>query len=141
MKLLKLRSGWTYIFFPTIEIYRMPYHEMIPLLRDLLRRIYELSQDLERKWASRATTQRKVFPPQSSYYARIPTQIGKLNLRKPLQNRGPIQTTCRTYSTRHRPATYSDSAKGSVCIYDKSSSLSHFHSLILNPPANAITLT
>ncbi|KAG6896753.1 hypothetical protein C0992_006328 [Termitomyces sp. T32_za158] len=102
-----LSPGWTYIFFPTLEIYRMPYHEMIPLLRTSLRRIYNSTQSFERKWASGAAIQEKVPPTHSSGYTRIPVQTGKLNPRKPFQNRGPTQMTCRAYSTRPRPASNS----------------------------------
>ncbi|KAG6885128.1 hypothetical protein C0993_005706 [Termitomyces sp. T159_Od127] len=107
--------GWTYIFFPTLEIYRMPYHEMIPLLRQSLRRIYDLSQDFERKWASSATFQRKVPPSQYSYSTRTPAQAGHFVPRKPFQSRNPTQMTYRAYSTVRRPAAHPDfeSAKGS----------------------------
>ncbi|KAG6809747.1 hypothetical protein H0H92_014882 [Tricholoma furcatifolium] len=57
-----IHPGWTYIFFPTLEIYRMPYNEMIPLLRQFLRKIYQDSHNLERTWAYGATIPQKVHP-------------------------------------------------------------------------------
>ncbi|KAF9460424.1 hypothetical protein BDZ94DRAFT_1266212 [Collybia nuda] len=42
--------GWSYVFFPTIEIYRMPYHEMIPLFRLALRDIRDHGRKLEATW-------------------------------------------------------------------------------------------
>ncbi|KAG5643512.1 hypothetical protein DXG03_000704 [Asterophora parasitica] len=46
--------GWTYIFFPTLEIYRMPYHVMIPMLRSALRELWIKSQAMEKSWEKRA---------------------------------------------------------------------------------------
>ncbi|KAF5384262.1 hypothetical protein D9615_003433 [Tricholomella constricta] len=48
-----ISPGWTYIFFPTLEIYRMPYHDMIPMLRMALRRIWQQSQAMETVWERR----------------------------------------------------------------------------------------
>ncbi|KAG6874013.1 hypothetical protein C0995_007970 [Termitomyces sp. Mi166 len=110
--------GWTYIFFPTLEIYRMPYHDMIPLLRDSLQRIYDLSQKFERKWASGTTTPRKASFTQHSHYT--PSHVearrqhtGETTFRKPFQQRTPRQMTHRAYSTRSNPTIYPGSANNS----------------------------
>ncbi|KAG5731991.1 60S ribosomal protein L18-B [Termitomyces sp. T112] len=111
-----LSPGWTYIFFPTLEIYRMPYHDMIPLLRKSLRQIYDLSQEFEKKWVSNATKPKEA--PKSHYtpnHAKAFYQhTGKTTPGKPFQNRNTRQMGYRPYSTRSNPTTQSRSAKDNL---------------------------
>ncbi|KAF8888835.1 hypothetical protein BD779DRAFT_1785659 [Infundibulicybe gibba] len=39
--------GWSYLFFPTLEIYRMEYPELVTILRNALRRIWETGKKME----------------------------------------------------------------------------------------------
>ena len=45
---------WTYVFIPTMSIYRMPYPEMVSLLRKALENIYTRAKVVEAKWVSDA---------------------------------------------------------------------------------------
>jgi hypothetical protein len=45
-----LPAGWTYIFYPTIEVYSMPYHQLIPKLRQLLESLNSQAVRLENSW-------------------------------------------------------------------------------------------
>ncbi|PFH51170.1 hypothetical protein AMATHDRAFT_3301 [Amanita thiersii Skay4041] len=51
-----LLNGWMYIFHPTIHLYRMPYQDLIPLLRGALKLIYSRGILLERQWAKARQT-------------------------------------------------------------------------------------
>ncbi|KAF8628799.1 hypothetical protein AX15_003714 [Amanita polypyramis BW_CC] len=44
-------NGWMYIFHPTLQLYRMPYHELILLLRWALQSIHMHGMYLEHQWA------------------------------------------------------------------------------------------
>jgi len=47
-------SDWSYIIRPTLEIYRMPYHELIPSMRNALLSVKHYAQALDsRKWQVR----------------------------------------------------------------------------------------
>ncbi|KAF8639216.1 hypothetical protein AX17_001701 [Amanita inopinata Kibby_2008] len=45
-------NGWMYIFHPTLLLYRMPYHDLVPLLREAFRRIYGRGIYLEQQWVA-----------------------------------------------------------------------------------------
>jgi hypothetical protein len=58
-----LPAGWTYIFYPTIEVYSMPYHQLIPKLRQLLESLNSQAIRLENSWmASSLLSERGVSP-------------------------------------------------------------------------------
>ena len=42
--------GWSYVFFPTIEVYRMPYPDLVNCIRDALRFVYTKASALEQGW-------------------------------------------------------------------------------------------
>lgn len=46
-------TGWSYIFFPTLEMYRMPYHDLIPPLRLALQAFQRQGRMMEAKWEAR----------------------------------------------------------------------------------------
>lgn len=49
---LSLRNlkGWSYIFAPTVEVYRMPYSKLIPMLRQALTTLKDQAIEIENKW-------------------------------------------------------------------------------------------
>ena len=51
--------GWSYIFNPTLDIYRMPYPDLIRILRTALRRIWERGMIMEERWAAKALADRE----------------------------------------------------------------------------------
>ena len=53
--LISTNVGWSYIFFPTIHVYRMPYHELIPQLRIALQRLYQEGSEMEKRWAAKVS--------------------------------------------------------------------------------------
>ncbi|GLB39717.1 hypothetical protein LshimejAT787_0702270 [Lyophyllum shimeji] len=79
--------GWTYIFVPTLEIYRMPYHDLIPMLRKALRQIWDQSQRLEMSWQTQ-TTNAPV-----KHNARKPKSGGHLDQRRAPASRRTFSTT------------------------------------------------
>lgn len=46
-------ADWTYVFRPKLQLYRMPYEELIPILRDGLNSVRLRAQWLESQWCSR----------------------------------------------------------------------------------------
>ena len=42
--------GWSYVFFPTIEVYRMPYPDLVNCIRDALRFVYTKASAMEQGW-------------------------------------------------------------------------------------------
>ena len=46
--------GWSYIFFPTTEIYNMSYPNLVTLLRQGLKSLYKTAASLERRWLKEA---------------------------------------------------------------------------------------
>ena len=42
--------GWSYVFFPTIEVYRMPYPDLVNCIRDALRCVYTKAFAMEQGW-------------------------------------------------------------------------------------------
>ena len=42
--------GWSYIFYPTTDIYNMSYPKLVTLLRQGLRSLYKSAVKLERQW-------------------------------------------------------------------------------------------
>ena len=42
--------GWSYIFAPTVEVYRMPYSKLIPILRQALTTLKDQAIEMENKW-------------------------------------------------------------------------------------------
>ncbi|KAG7095986.1 hypothetical protein E1B28_006669 [Marasmius oreades] len=54
--------GWTYIFFPRLAIYLMPYTKLVPLVEKALSVAYVQASSLERSWAIKALVQ-KGSPP------------------------------------------------------------------------------
>ncbi|KAG6909317.1 hypothetical protein DXG01_001116 [Tephrocybe rancida] len=116
-----ISRGWTYIFFPTLEIYRMPYHDMIPFLRKSLREIYDQSQNLERTWVSSslAPSSRKAAPTKYPSYKSVqpqtratqPSSSNRPNWNKASPQRSPRQVLHRQFSTSRVSAVY-DSTEG-----------------------------
>ncbi|TFK32088.1 hypothetical protein BDQ12DRAFT_693016 [Crucibulum laeve] len=51
--------GWTYIFFPTLAIYRMPYPELVMVLRRGLKKLWGRGVELEQEWAKTALQQQR----------------------------------------------------------------------------------
>ena len=43
--------GWVYICIPKLPVYRMPYHELVSLLRLALQTLYAHGMYLEHRWA------------------------------------------------------------------------------------------
>jgi len=50
----QILHDWVYIFFPTIEIYRLPYPELVKTLRDALGTIYDSGLSMELSWRGSA---------------------------------------------------------------------------------------
>jgi len=50
LKLTRSLAGRSYIFHPSVEVYRMSYHDLIPLVRIALRSIWDSGMKLEKKW-------------------------------------------------------------------------------------------
>ena len=46
--------GWSYIFYPTTEIYNMSYPKLVTLLRQGLKSLYNNASELERRWLKEA---------------------------------------------------------------------------------------
>jgi len=42
--------GWSYVFFPTTEVYRMPYPDLVNCIRDALRFVYTKASAMEQGW-------------------------------------------------------------------------------------------
>ncbi|KAM6501164.1 hypothetical protein JOM56_004178 [Amanita muscaria] len=74
-------NGWMYIFHPTLKLYRMPYHDLIPQLRTALQMIHDRGMRLEHQW--------------EKLRARQPDE------KKQKQSRGPEQHVSRNF-TNHR---------------------------------------
>ncbi|TFK52778.1 hypothetical protein OE88DRAFT_1627042 [Heliocybe sulcata] len=49
-----IRQDWTYVFVPALEVYRMPYKILIPMLREALLFITARTHVLEKRWATLA---------------------------------------------------------------------------------------
>ncbi|TFK45183.1 hypothetical protein OE88DRAFT_1640271 [Heliocybe sulcata] len=49
-----IRQDWTYVFVPALEVYRMPYEILIPMLREALLLITARAHVLEKRWAALA---------------------------------------------------------------------------------------
>ena len=47
-------QGWTYIFYPTIEVYRMPYPTLITLLRQCIANLNSKATALEKGWLAKS---------------------------------------------------------------------------------------
>ncbi|KAG6819903.1 hypothetical protein H0H93_007540 [Arthromyces matolae] len=94
--------GWTYVFFPTLHIYRMPYNEMIPLLRNSLRKLYDLSQAMEKEWALNALQPQKVLtkPSPRRGDGRYGTGTSSTTFPRNVQNRVSRPPPHRTYGTK-----------------------------------------
>ncbi|CAA7266251.1 unnamed protein product [Cyclocybe aegerita] len=45
-----IMQGWSYVWFPTMEVYRMPYSELIPRLRQKLTFLNKRANELEKSW-------------------------------------------------------------------------------------------
>ncbi|KAJ3502725.1 hypothetical protein NLJ89_g8753 [Agrocybe chaxingu] len=45
-----IMQGWSYIWFPTMEVYRMPYSQLIPRLRQMLIFLKQRANELEKSW-------------------------------------------------------------------------------------------
>ncbi|CAL1709712.1 unnamed protein product [Somion occarium] len=58
-----IMPNWTYIAAPTLEVYRMPYTELVPALRQLLLRVNSHAAFAERNWMLRPKASDS--PPQS----------------------------------------------------------------------------
>ncbi|EPS96408.1 hypothetical protein FOMPIDRAFT_1130523 [Fomitopsis schrenkii] len=50
---------WTYVFRPMLQLYQMPYKELIPILRDGLQSLRSRAQRLESQWQSREPASRR----------------------------------------------------------------------------------
>ena len=53
---------WTYIITPTLSIYRMPYLELVLLLRTALRNLFDKGTIMERQWYTKAGVLPKSTP-------------------------------------------------------------------------------
>ena len=42
--------GWSYVFFPTFEVHRMPYPDLVNCIRDALRCVYTKASAMEQGW-------------------------------------------------------------------------------------------
>ncbi|TFK75570.1 hypothetical protein BDN72DRAFT_831845 [Pluteus cervinus] len=42
--------GWSYAFVPSLEVYMMPYQDLIPLMRSAMRAIWEQGMAMEARW-------------------------------------------------------------------------------------------
>ncbi|KAF8797564.1 hypothetical protein BYT27DRAFT_7152515 [Phlegmacium glaucopus] len=49
-----IMQGWSYIFYPTTEVYNMPYPKLVILLRQGLQSLYKSAATLERQWLKEA---------------------------------------------------------------------------------------
>ncbi|KAF8065025.1 hypothetical protein FPV67DRAFT_1671316 [Lyophyllum atratum] len=126
-----ISPGWTYICFPTLELYRMPYHDLIPLLRKALRQIWNQSQKMESGWkarmieaplknaadkeASLKSALRKTKAGSQSKYQRLPASTRQLSTGSFMSVRGKatlVEATSdgSTSSSRHRKVATSDKA-------------------------------
>lgn len=45
-----IMPGWSYVFFPTTEVYRMPYPDLVSCIRDALRFVYTRAHAMEQGW-------------------------------------------------------------------------------------------
>ncbi|KAJ3722729.1 hypothetical protein DFJ43DRAFT_1202039 [Lentinula guzmanii] len=48
---------WTYTVFPSLEIYRMPFSELVPVVLQALRSIHKKAVELENSWAQKSFAQ------------------------------------------------------------------------------------
>jgi hypothetical protein len=48
--LMNAPAGWTYVFFPKLEIYRMPYPKLVRLMRQALSYLKVAAEVLEKSW-------------------------------------------------------------------------------------------
>ncbi|KAF8153014.1 hypothetical protein B0H34DRAFT_721836 [Crassisporium funariophilum] len=49
-----IMQGWSYIFYPDLHVFNMPYETLVPLLREGLRTLYASANSLERQWLAEA---------------------------------------------------------------------------------------
>ncbi|KAJ3826664.1 hypothetical protein F5880DRAFT_1610048 [Lentinula raphanica] len=56
-------QGWTYTVYPNLEIYRMPFSELIPVILDALHAIQKRARELETRWAQKYLRGRNLKPP------------------------------------------------------------------------------
>ena len=73
--------GWSYIFFPTTEIYNMPYPELVTLLRQGLKSLYKAATNLERQWLKEALLPQSL--PRLKYQQTPPSRANKNTRKKP----------------------------------------------------------
>ena len=71
--------GWSYIFFPTTEIYNMPYPKLVTLLRQGLKSLYRTASELERRWLKEALLPQPFsrFKYQHQYQQTYPSRTNK----------------------------------------------------------------
>lgn len=53
-------TGWTYIFHPKLEIYRLPYHDLVDSLRTAFKSLHGRAMVLEDQWFQREMTRHKL---------------------------------------------------------------------------------
>ncbi|KAJ7576851.1 hypothetical protein C8J56DRAFT_1061572 [Mycena floridula] len=54
--------GWAYVFIPTLECYRMPYTELVPLIRKAMITLRQNALALEQKWKQKSVMESRKVP-------------------------------------------------------------------------------
>ena len=73
--------GWSYIFYPTTEIYNMPYPKLVTLLRQCLKSLYKTASELERRWLKEALLPQRL--PRFEYQAKNPSRANRDSRERP----------------------------------------------------------
>jgi hypothetical protein len=66
---------WTYLFFPTLAVYRMPYPELVTQLRKALNSLYEKGTLLEQGWQHREQAREPATGPASTVLRNLKLHI------------------------------------------------------------------
>ena len=81
MPYISTHLGWSYIFYPTTEIYNMPYPKLVTLLRQGLKFLYKTATELERRWLKEALRPQPL--PRLKYEQTDPSRTNKNTREKP----------------------------------------------------------
>lgn len=104
-----IMQGWSYIFYPTTEVYNMSYPKLVTLLRQGLQSLYQSAAKLERQWFKEALRTQPL--PHSKRHQSHPSRTNKdirANPPKPAIEPSAHEQQVETTETSHSP----DSAYG-----------------------------
>ncbi|KII91580.1 hypothetical protein PLICRDRAFT_51722 [Plicaturopsis crispa FD-325 SS-3] len=90
---VQVLHDWCYILSPTLEVYRMPYPELVALVRSAFTKIYQLGSTMEDKWREQGKAELLLSKASTKSAAKAPT--------RPLYNKPFLTSTFKTHRSEH----------------------------------------